>query len=66
MNIYFNNEKHQIEANQSLQEFLLCQKKTELHFAIAINHQFVPRGVYQSTLLNENDRIDMIVPMQGG
>jgi sulfur carrier protein len=65
INIYFNDESHQIKS-QSLQEFLLHQKHVDLHFAIAINNQFIPRTAYSTTLLSAGDRVDVIVPMQGG
>ncbi|ASQ47462.1 sulfur carrier protein ThiS [Legionella clemsonensis] len=66
INIYLNNKKYQIKSELSLQEFLLAHNYTELHFAIAINNQFIPRPSYGTTLLRESDRIDIIVPMQGG
>lgn len=65
INIYFNDESHQIKS-QSLQEFLLHKNHIDLHFAIAINNQFIPRTAYSTTLLSEGDRLDIIVPMQGG
>jgi sulfur carrier protein len=64
--IYLNNQKHQINSNQSLQAFLLARNHKELHFAIVINNQFIPRTYYSTTLLDENDQIEIIVPMQGG
>jgi sulfur carrier protein len=66
ISIYLNNDNYQVKSNQSLQEFLLAYHHTELHFAIAINNQFIPRASYSTTLLQESDRIDIIVPMQGG
>ncbi len=36
------------------------------HFAIAINQRFIPRSMYEITLLREGDRIEFISPMQGG
>lgn len=65
INIYFNDESHQIKS-QSLQKFLLHKNHIDLHFAIAINNQFIPRTAYSTTLLSEDDRVDIIVPMQGG
>lgn len=65
INIYFNDESHQIKS-QSVQAFLLHKNHIDLHFAIAINNQFIPRTVYSTTLLSEGDRVDIIVPMQGG
>lgn len=65
INIYCNDESHLIKS-QSLQEFLLDKNHIDLHFAIAINNQFIPRTAYNTTLLSEGDRVDIIVPMQGG
>lgn len=65
INIYFSDESHQIEP-QSLQEFLLYKNHIDSHFAIAINNRFILRTAYKTTLLSEGDRVDMIVPMQGG
>lgn len=64
--IYLNNDKYKIKSELSLQKFLLAHNHTELHFAIAINNQFISRAFYSTTLLHEGDRIDIIVPMQGG
>jgi sulfur carrier protein len=66
INVYLNNEKYQIKSHQSLYEFLQEHNHSELHFATAINNQFISRASYGSTLLYESDRIDIIVPMQGG
>ena len=66
IHIYLNDESHPIESNQSLHHLLLRNNYTELHFAIALNNQFIPRTAYSTTLLNEGDRVDIIVPMQGG
>lgn len=65
INIYFNDESYQIKS-QSLQEFLLHKNHIDSHFAIAINNLFIPRTAYKKILLSDGDRVDMIVPMQGG
>lgn len=66
--VYLNHDKYQVNFNQSLQAFLMAyhRRETAMHFAIAINNQFIPRTAYSTTFLRENDRIDIIVPMQGG
>lgn len=64
--IYLNDEHHQINSNQSLQAFLLQCSAVKAPFAIAINNQFVPQPAYAATWLCEGDRIDIIIPMQGG
>jgi len=35
-------------------------------FAAAVNAQFVPKTLYDQTLLNDNDKIELIVPITGG
>lgn len=65
ISIYFNDENHQIKS-QSLHEFLVHKNHIDAHFAIAINNRFIPRTTYKTTLLSDGDRVDMIVPMQGG
>lgn len=65
INIYFNGEIKKIRS-QLLQEFLLQKNCIDSHFAIAINNIFIPRTDYNTTLLLEGDRVDVIVPMQGG
>lgn len=66
INIYLNNKPYQTRINQSLHEFLQAHNHIELHCAIAINNQVIPRASYSTVLLYENDRVDIIVPMQGG
>lgn len=35
-------------------------------FALAVNHCFVARSVWPTTALNDDDRIDIVQPIQGG
>lgn len=35
-------------------------------FAIALNGSFIPKHAYMNTLLKDQDRVDVIIPMQGG
>jgi len=35
-------------------------------FAVAINSEFVPRSNYQQRVLQSNDQIDIVSPVQGG
>jgi sulfur carrier protein len=66
ISIYFNDTVQQIEPTQLLQELLIQNNYIEQHFAVAINNQLIPRMAYNTTLLNSGDRVDIIVPMQGG
>ena len=64
--IYLNDEVQQIESTQSLHDLLMKNNHVEQHFAVAINNQLIPRMAYRTTILNPDDRVDIIVPMQGG
>lgn len=55
-----------IEENILLADVLTKNGYIDLHFAVAINRQFVPRIDYIKTILHEGDVIDIITPMQGG
>jgi sulfur carrier protein len=35
-------------------------------FAVAINHEFIPRSLYHTVILKDGDEVDVVVPMQGG
>ena len=45
---------------------LVVELKIEGAFALALNENFVPKSQYADTLINENDRIEIVAPMQGG
>jgi sulfur carrier protein len=64
--IYLNEVVKQIEPTQSLYDLLKQNNHLEQHFAVAINNQLIPHMVYSTTPLNPGDRVDIIVPMQGG
>jgi len=66
VSIHFNDVLQQVESTQSLHDLLIQNNYIEQHFAVAINNQLLPRSAYSSTLFNPGDRVDIIVPMQGG
>ena len=52
--------------NTTVKDLLKQHQEAGVHFAVAINQQFVPRSAYQTTPLSDGDCVDIIVPMQGG
>lgn len=66
MSIRLNNEVIKILKNQSLLHLLTEKGYTNNRYAVALNHHFVPRTQHAKTFLQENDAIEIIVPMQGG
>jgi sulfur carrier protein len=66
MIIYINDQSLSLETSCTLEEVLMRKEAFAEHMAIAINNQFIPKSKLSSILLQEGDRIDLIVPMQGG
>ncbi len=72
MNIVLNGKAVEISEADSLQGFFdsLNGENPALslpkQFAVALNAQFIPRGQYSSTTLQEGDDLELLVPMQGG
>lgn len=66
MIIYLNEQPLSLGVPCTLQEMLEQTERITDHMAIAVNHQFVPKLLFSSVILHEGDRVDLIVPMQGG
>ncbi|AMP89783.2 thiamine biosynthesis protein ThiS [Legionella pneumophila subsp. pascullei] len=66
MNIYLNDKIYTIQSSLSLSAFLKQLNYTQQHFAVAINNHHVPHNAYETTILQANDSIDILFPMQGG
>jgi sulfur carrier protein len=64
--IYINDEACKVKKTQTLHELLQQKNQLDLHFAVAINNQHIPRIAYHTTVLKAGDRVAIIVPMQGG
>lgn len=63
--IEFNGEPKNLAEN-NLQEAINILQLDKNNFAIAINEQFIPRSAYANTELQSGDRVELLVPMQGG
>jgi sulfur carrier protein len=64
--IYLNDTVQHIDPTHTLQDLLTHNNHCTEHFAVAINNQLIPRINYKITKMQAGDRIDIIVPMQGG
>ncbi|WFE69408.1 sulfur carrier protein ThiS [Thiomicrospira sp. R3] len=54
------------ETNATNLAGLVAELKIEGAFALARNENFVPKSQYAQTPIAENDRIEIVAPMQGG
>lgn len=68
ISISINNEQYELEEATSVQIFLRekFQPSEDTPFAVAINGEFVPRSLYDSTVINQGDQLDIVSPVGGG
>ncbi len=64
--IWFNGEKKEISASLTLSDFIQQLAYPSGTFAVAVNETFVHRGDYVNKIIQANDRIEIVMPMQGG
>jgi sulfur carrier protein len=65
MRVIVNGEERDIAASRV--DALLAELDYEgTHFAIAVNYDVVPRGLWAATELSAGDEIEIITPRQGG
>ena len=64
--IQLNGKPYVMAPTITLHDLLLMTHYVESFMAIAINGRCVPREAYQTTALQHDDVVDVIVPMQGG
>ena len=65
IDVLCNGESKRLDAGQTLAEHL-PQLTQACDFAVAINEVFVPKSAYAETWLADGDRIELVIPMQGG
>ncbi len=64
--IKLNGETKTLEENLSLQQAIDSWNIETQSFAVAVNEDFIPKSNYNSTLLQANDEVELLIPMQGG
>lgn len=52
--------------NSDLVSWLHVAGYRDEFFAVAVNHEFIPRSLYHTVILKDGDAVDVVVPMQGG
>ena len=68
MKIVINNEKREVPRQTNILELLslLSVKADQPGMAVAVNQKVVPRKVWETTLLNDQDDVLLIRASQGG
>ena len=66
MQIKVNGENRELVQQMTVASLLTQLGYTDGFVAIAVNHACVPRSLHGSTLVAENDEIEILAPMSGG
>lgn len=70
MQLMLNDEVLEVDNKLTISQFIewlkTNNKLEHANFALAVNMEFVPRSIYSETYLKENDRVEIVLPMQGG
>ena len=64
--VTLNGEEKQLAPTASLQDAIIDWQLGSQTFAVAVNQQFIPQVNYPQTALQHGDRVELVVPMQGG
>ena len=66
MKLILNGKPLTLDNTLSITDLLIDQGYDGKIVAVAINNNFVPKSSYAQTELQDNDRIEIVAPMQGG
>lgn len=66
MQIMLNGSPKNIGAGLNVREFLAEHGYGEKLVAVAINGAFVPKSAHSNTVLQSDDAVEIVAPMQGG
>lgn len=64
--VSLNGKEKSLKEGCTLNEAIMTLSISDSSYAVAINEQFVPKSSYTSTILQGGDRVELLVPMQGG
>ncbi|TQN31330.1 sulfur carrier protein ThiS [Haloactinospora alba] len=66
MNVVINGEQREVQPHTSVGEAVRSVTDTSHRVAVAVNDEVVPRARWEHTELSDNDRVDVLTPVQGG
>lgn len=66
MQIILNGEALRLNKTVTLARFLEAQGYGDMRVAVAVNGTFVPKSKHDDTILNADDKVEIVAPMQGG
>ena len=66
MKITLNGQPCTLDEALSITELLSAQGFEGKTVAVAVNNTFVPKSAHEGHVLQDNDRVEVVAPMQGG
>ena len=66
LELTINGEKRKINESMNLADLVKELNIQAPNFAMALNQQVVPRSKYESTVIKENDQIEIVHAVGGG
>ena len=66
MQLTINGKKREIRESKTLADLVKELGIQSPNFAMALNQQVVPRSKYDSTSINENDKVEIVHAVGGG
>ncbi len=66
MNIVVNGDTHEVAAATSLQQLIEILQLGDSKIAIEVNGRIVPRSLFQQTILQTDDKLEIVQAIGGG
>jgi len=66
INILLNGSEYILNQALNLKELLSNEGYADKVCAVSINKTFIPKTEHEKTIINENDRVDIVQPIAGG
>lgn len=66
MNIQVNGEPKQVSSHCSITDLLLLLEITGRRVAVELNKEIVPKSLHTTTILQENDCVEVVHAIGGG
>jgi sulfur carrier protein len=64
--LQLNGENKTLKAGASITDAINDWRLEDKSFAVAVNEEFIPKSAYGETSLIEGDKVELLIPMQGG
>ncbi len=66
MEIILNAQPHRLQAVHTVQELVASLELTGKAIAVAVNRRVIASTLWEATLLNEQDKVDIVRAIGGG